>query len=85
MLVLDDAGRRRTPKVSVYFTGKVRKTVLFSPLRLPEISAVLWSDWGFQDWTKPTLIRPKATSKTEKFGAAVGGCCWGLLMGLPFT
>jgi hypothetical protein len=59
--MLNVAGPRRTPKAFVDFTGKARKTVLFSPQSPLKFWALLWSDWGFQDWIKPTRIRPKAT------------------------
>jgi hypothetical protein len=54
--MLNIAGPRRTPKASVYFKGKARKTVLFSPQSPLKFWALLWSDWGFQDWIKPTRI-----------------------------
>jgi hypothetical protein len=67
--MLNIAGPRRTPNASVYFKGKARKTVLLSPQSPLKFWALLWSDWGFQDWIKPTQIRPKATLKTEKWGS----------------
>jgi hypothetical protein len=73
VLLLNVAGPRRTPKAFVYVTGKARKTVLFSPQSPLKFWAVLWSDWVFQDWPKPTRIRPKATSKTEKLAFSRAG------------